>query len=280
MRLQTSSGSPWGQADRHLRSSGPVMPATHALGDLAGAVIGRRPRRRSLPELGVKRRLSRDPPACRGGEHSAQTGPVRWSVIAPHSRLAWRNMKASAAALIKRMGAPNAVYTSRYGILYDDNVEGTDGRMGTYLRWVWAGAGVVVVPTDGQRLYLWPMYRYPIGAQSLEFPRGAGEAGESPEEAAARELSEETGFTPVKTKVLGLLHADTGLIANSASIVLAHIDAARPGLSRLEATEAVTGSPIALTVGGMADLIRDGRITCALTITAYVHAIPYLRATT
>ena len=200
-------------------------------------------------------------------------------VIAPHPRFAWRNMKASAAALIKQIGAPNVVYTSRYGRLYDDNVEGTDGRMGTYLRWVWAGAGVVVVPTDGQRLYLWPMYRYTIGAQSLEFPRGAGEAGESPAEAAARELSEETGFTPVKTIALGILHADTSLIANSASIVLAHIDAARPGPSRLEATEAVAGPAIALTVSGMAELIRGGGITCSLTIAAYFHAIPYLRET-
>jgi len=190
-------------------------------------------------------------------------------------------MKASAAAaLIKRIGPPNVVYTSRYGQLYDDNVEGTDGQQGTYLRWTWAGAGVVVVPTDGQRLYLWPMYRYPIGAQSLEFPRGAGEADESPADTAARELAEETGFTPVKTSVLGALHADTGLIADRISIVLAHIDATQPGPSRLEATEAIAGPAIALTVNGVAELIRDGGVTCALTIAAFYHAIPHLGDTT
>jgi ADP-ribose pyrophosphatase YjhB (NUDIX family) len=190
-------------------------------------------------------------------------------------------MKASAAAaLIKRIGPPKVVYSSRYGHLYDDNVVGTDGRPGTYLRWAWAGAGVVVVPTDGQRLYLWPMYRYPIGGQSLEFPRGAGEACESPADAAARELSEETGFTPVKTSVLGILHADTGLIADSTSVVLAHIDAARPGPSRLEPTEAIAGPPVALSVSSVAELIRGGGITCALTIAAFFHAIPHLGDTT
>jgi ADP-ribose pyrophosphatase len=124
------------------------------------------------------------------------------------------------------------------------------------------------------------MYRYPIGAQSLEFPRGASEADESPAEAAARELSEETGFTPVTTSVLGILHADTGLIADSTSVVLAHIDPARPGPSQLEPTEAISGPAVPLSLGSVAELIRGGGITCALTIAAFFHAIPHLGDTT
>lgn len=168
------------------------------------------------------------------------------------------------------------MYSSPYGFLYNDTVVGATGRPGTYLRWAWRGAGVVVVPTDGQRLYLWPMYRYPIGAESLEFPRGAVEAGESVTDAAARELSEETGFIANRTMVLGRLHAETGLISSSNTIVLAHIDGARPGTPRLEANEAIAGPATVLTIAEMGTRVRGGDITCAQTIAAFVHALPHL----
>ncbi len=185
-------------------------------------------------------------------------------------------MDTSRRAPIQRIGPPNLVYSCRYGCLYNDIVAGPSGRQGTYLRWAWNGAGVIVVPTDGRRLYLWPMYRYPIGAESLEFPRGAVETGESEADAAARELAEETGFTAIGTVVLGRAHADTGLITGSNAVVLAQINADRPGRTRLEATEAVAGPAIALTAAAMNDLVRSGGITCALTIAAFVHALPHL----
>lgn len=179
-------------------------------------------------------------------------------------------------APISRLGPPNQVYSSTYGHLYNDHIRGPDGRSGTYLRWEWAREGVVVVPTDGNRVYLWPMYRYPIGSDSLEFPRGAMEAGESVVEAAARELSEETGFTAVTARPVGTIHADTGLITTSNAVVLAHIDASRPGPSRLEPTEAVVGRYLAVNGLEMNDLICRGAVTCALTIAAFVHAMPHL----
>jgi ADP-ribose pyrophosphatase len=188
----------------------------------------------------------------------------------------WYTADRSQQAPIERIGPPNLVYSSRYGSLYDDFVTGPAGQPGTYLRWAWTGAGVIVVPTDGQRLYLWPMYRYPISAQSLEFPRGAVEADESVTDAAARELVEETGFTAVTTEVLGRAHADTGLIASNNVVVLAKIDTIRPGQSRLEPTEAIAGPAVPLTVAEIGNRIRSSDITCALTIAAFVHALPHV----
>jgi ADP-ribose pyrophosphatase len=180
-------------------------------------------------------------------------------------------------ATIERVGAANLVYSSRYGVLYDDKVLGATGREGSYLRWAWSGAGVVVVPTDGQRLYLWPMYRYPIGAESMEFPRGAVENGESVTDAAARELSEETGFIATSAMLLGQVHADTGLVASSTAIVLAQVDGTRSCPPRPEATEAIAGPAAALTAAELSHRVRGGGITCALTIAAFVHAMPHLR---
>lgn len=185
-------------------------------------------------------------------------------------------MSTSSRAPIERVGPAHVVYSSAYGDLYNDAVTGPDGRAGTYLRWSWSGSGVIVVPTDGHRLYLWPMYRYPIGAESLEFPRGAAEKGESEADAAVRELAEETGFVALATQTLGRTHADTGLIANSNAVVLAHIDSARPGEARPEATEAITGSSVALTVAEMSYAVQTERVQCALTIAAFIQAALHL----
>lgn len=178
---------------------------------------------------------------------------------------------------IARSGDPVHVYSCGYGSLYNDNIVGPTGKDGTYLRWVWNTSGVVVVPTNGMHLYLWEMYRYPIGRASLEFPRGALEVDESVVVAAARELLEETGFHASSTSLIGELHADTGLISNACSVVLAHIPDER-GNSRLEVTEAVSAVPKAVTTDEMFDLIAAGQLTCSITIAAFVLAIRQTRS--
>ena len=53
---------------------------------------------------------------------------------------------------------------------------------------------VCVLPMDSEgNVYLVRQYRHPIGDELLEAPAGCMEAGETPEEAALRELREETG---------------------------------------------------------------------------------------
>lgn len=53
---------------------------------------------------------------------------------------------------------------------------------------------VAVVPTLGSDLVLVKVFRPVVGLALLEFPAGGAEAGESPAEAARRELGEETGI--------------------------------------------------------------------------------------
>src|SRR5712692_6450913 len=58
-----------------------------------------------------------------------------------------------------------------------------------------AGAGVVAVSKDGRVLLIW-RHRYITGTWGWEIPIGKIEPGETPPEAAARELEEETGWRP------------------------------------------------------------------------------------
>ena len=56
------------------------------------------------------------------------------------------------------------------------------------------GMAVYAVTEDGERIVLERQYRYPINDVLYELPAGLIEPGETPEEAACREMLEETGW--------------------------------------------------------------------------------------
>jgi 8-oxo-dGTP pyrophosphatase MutT (NUDIX family) len=72
---------------------------------------------------------------------------------------------------------------------------------------------VCAVTTD-DRILLVEQYRPAVESTTLEFVCGHVEAGETPEEAARRELLEETGFEAARVEPLGALVSDTGRLAN------------------------------------------------------------------
>ncbi|PKB64167.1 MAG: hypothetical protein BZY80_03555 [SAR202 cluster bacterium Io17-Chloro-G2] len=76
-----------------------------------------------------------------------------------------------------------------------DKVRLPDGRI-TTREIAEHGASVCIVPVDPQGdILLVRQYRKPIEDQLLEVPAGGIEPGETPLEAAVRELQEEVGFT-------------------------------------------------------------------------------------
>lgn len=57
--------------------------------------------------------------------------------------------------------------------------------------------GIVIYPIwkeDPEKLVMIRQYRYPVGDYIYELPAGLVDAGESPEQAAVREIKEETGY--------------------------------------------------------------------------------------
>lgn len=160
------------------------------------------------------------------------------------------------------------VFTNRFGRLYNDDVVSPGGLPGNYLRWQWAQTGVVVVPVGPDSMALVPTYRYPVGAASLEFPRGGCEPGEHPEQAAVRELREEAGLETSSVRDIGLIHADTGLIETGIHVCCATVLSAERKAARPEVMESVA-EPVWVSQDEMLDWLRQGRITCGVTIAAY-----------
>ena len=77
--------------------------------------------------------------------------------------------------------------------VHRDRVQLPDGREATreYVRH--PGAAIILPVLDDGRLLMVRQYRYPVGAETLEFPAGMIDPGEPSLETARRELLEETG---------------------------------------------------------------------------------------
>jgi 8-oxo-dGTP pyrophosphatase MutT (NUDIX family) len=99
--------------------------------------------------------------------------------------------------------------------LYEDEVITPSGKPGTYTYTV-SPPFVLVLAYDGTRLVLVRQYRYPLSQIMTEFPGGGIDAGETPLQAAQRELKEEAGVAAARWTELGTL-----LNPNEATIFLA-----------------------------------------------------------
>lgn len=79
---------------------------------------------------------------------------------------------------------------------------------------------IVAVDAEG-RVVLVRQFREAAGATLLELPAGVIDEGEQPEEAAKRELQEETGLRGGRWRLLRSLHPSPGFLREPVSVFLA-----------------------------------------------------------
>ncbi len=72
----------------------------------------------------------------------------------------------------------------------------------------------VVAITPEEKFVMVEQYRFGAGKTTIEIPAGAVETGEPPEEAAARELREETGYTTTNWTYLGWVEPNPAFMNN------------------------------------------------------------------
>lgn len=70
--------------------------------------------------------------------------------------------------------------------------------------------GVSILPIHDGNILLQKQYRYPVNSWQWEIPGGYVDLGENPEDAAVRELKEETGYSVDKLYSLGSFYPSFG----------------------------------------------------------------------
>jgi len=124
----------------------------------------------------------------------------------------------------------------------------------------------VIALTPGRQIVLIRQFRHGMEEVTLEIPGGIVDSGETPAEAASRELAEETGYTGDAPQLLGSVAPNPAIQNNRCHTYL--IESARPTrekhLEELEEIE-VELKPHSEVM----DSIHQGEINHALVIAAF-----------
>lgn len=130
------------------------------------------------------------------------------------------------------------------------------------------GSGVLAF--DGARILLVRQNRYAAGVQTWEIPLGGIDTGESPAEAAARELMEETGIAirAADLASLGTIRPNASRLTGSNWLYLGVVGGDLEAAADLvEISDAVW-----FGVDAVVDACVDGTLTCPSTVSAVLRA--------
>jgi ADP-ribose pyrophosphatase len=125
----------------------------------------------------------------------------------------------------------------------------------------------VILAVEGDHILLVEQYRVPLGRNCLELPAGLiGDETENEaiEEAASRELEEETGYRAERIEIIGDFYSSPGMVSESFYFVKAH------GLTKVSEGGGVEGENITVhrvALSGLSGFIaakrREG---CAMDV--------------
>lgn len=114
---------------------------------------------------------------------------------------------------------------ARFDVFFDDIEDDRGNRVENYLSVLPrvedanAVTGIALLPVRQGHFGMMRMFRHPYGGNGWEIPMGFIDAGESPREAALREMKEETGLEADPARLV-----DLGVLSPAPSIVRARIN--------------------------------------------------------
>jgi 8-oxo-dGTP pyrophosphatase MutT (NUDIX family) len=117
--------------------------------------------------------------------------------------------------------ASREVYRNHWMRVREDEILRSNGQKGIY-GVVEKEDSAIILPLDGDRIWMIEQFRYPIGERALELPQGGWEMEvENPEELARGELREELGLEASEMIQLGTLWIAYGFTRQRQHVFLA-----------------------------------------------------------
>ena len=158
------------------------------------------------------------------------------------------------------------IYRNAWMRLREDEILRSNGKKGIY-GVVEKDEAAIVIPIEGDRIWLVEQFRYTIQEQALELPQGGWEmAGVDPEELARGELREETGIQAESMTYLGSAWIGYGFTRQKQHVFLA------TGLTQAEKDPDEEEHDIVvrnLPVGEFEQLMLDGKVRDGCTLAAW-----------
>jgi ADP-ribose pyrophosphatase len=158
--------------------------------------------------------------------------------------------------------APEIVYRGRKIQVAVDTLTAADGRTITRDVVVHPGAVAILPLLDDEHVVLLRNERFIVGETLWELPAGTLEPGEPPDQAAPRELAEETGYSAVRWRHLLTFYPSPGILSERTHLYLARD--LTPGPMSLEPGEHLT--PQTITWRDALAWALDGTIRDAKTL--------------
>lgn len=161
-------------------------------------------------------------------------------------------------------------------ILYDnpwwtykfDRFEIPGGVAGEYHYVHTDGSSMIVPVMDGGKILMVKQYRYLCRRESLEFPCGSVEKGNSHLEAAHLELAQETGFRAAAMEELGRFNPYNGVTDEICKVFLAR----ELKSSVAEPDETEEFELLTLSVDEIESMIRDNTVWDGMSMAAWMLA--------
>jgi ADP-ribose pyrophosphatase len=158
------------------------------------------------------------------------------------------------------------IYRNPWLSLREDQIERDNGAKGIYSV-VDKEDCAVIIPIEGDTVYLIEQFRYTIQQRALELPQGGWETPDiDPEELARGELQEETGLVAASMTYLGALWIAYGFARQKQHVYLA------TGLTHAAVDPDPEEHDLVLKTASIAEfeqMLLDGTIQDACTIAAW-----------
>ena len=166
---------------------------------------------------------------------------------------------------IKTLGT-REVYRNRWLRVREDRIERSNGAEGIY-GVVEKEACAIIIPIDGDHVYLVEQFRYTVQQRLLELPQGGWETRDvDPEGLARGELKEETGLVADEMRFLGTTFVAYGYANQKMHVFVAN------GLRQGEKEPDPEEHDLQLhrvPIKEFERMIRDGRIPDVCTLAAW-----------